>query len=127
MKTAQDIYQRSLALLGQKNGENTEALEERAPALINLLLAELSELDLVMKGEERTPPSSVPQIHCLQEAIGYDDVIVLSLLPLGLAALLIQEEEPERASFFLGLYQREREILHQRCRKGRRHKIKRNF
>lgn len=127
MKTAREIYERSLALLGQEGGENTAPFEEKAPALINLLLAQLLELDLALKGEGGDLLSPVPQIRSLDEALGYEDVILLSLLPVGLAALLIQEEEPERGSFFLQLYQRERENMRQRFRKGRRHKIKRSF
>ena len=40
---------------------------------------------------------------------------------------LLNEEEPERSSFYLKLYQTERELVRSRCRRGRRHKITRSF
>ncbi|MBR3837076.1 MAG: hypothetical protein IKJ74_02930 [Clostridia bacterium] len=123
MKTAQKIYEKSLALLGQDTGENTKGFEMRAPALINLLMAQLSDLDLALKGKLSTESGSLVQICSLQDAVGMEDVIVLSLAPLGLAALLIQEEEPERSRFFWQLYQNERLALQEKSRFGRRHKV----
>ncbi len=123
MKTAQEIYEKSLALLGQETGENTQGFEMRAPALINLLMAQLSDLDLALKGKTSPGGAGLMQIRSLQDAVGMEDVIVLSLAPLGLAALLIQEEEPERSQFFWQLYQSERLALQQKSRFGRRHKI----
>lgn len=126
MKTAREIFERSIALLCQEKGENTEAFEERAPTLINLLLAQLLELDLTLKGEVLSS-RSCPQIGSLEDPLGLEDVILLSTLPLGLAALLIQEEEPDRSNFFWQLFQKDKENLRSRCKKTRRHKITRNF
>ncbi|MBQ3076173.1 MAG: hypothetical protein IJC26_08900, partial [Clostridia bacterium] len=89
----------------------------------NLLMAQLSDLDLALKGKVSAGGGSLMQIRSLQEAVGMEDVIVLSLVPLGLAALLIQEEEPERSRFFWQLYQTERLAVQQKSRFGRRHKI----
>ncbi len=126
MKTAREIFERAIALLGQEKGENTEVFETRAPSLTNLLLAQLWELDLSLKGQRGTC-SSCPQIRTLEDAVGMEDAILLSTLPLGLAALLIQEEEPERSEFFWHLFQNEKETLRSRCKKTRRHKITRSF
>ena len=125
MKTAREVYERSLALLGMEESENTEGYLQRAPHLINLLLAHLSGLDEAMKGGGPEIGAALPQIHSLSEPLGAQDVIVYSLLPLGLAGLLIQEEEPERASFFFNLYQREKAEWQERSLRGRRHKIRR--
>jgi hypothetical protein len=127
MKSAFEVYRRSLALLGQEEGENTDGFEKRAPDLINLLLARLTELDLNLKGNVESPYPLPQQIDSLEDLIGLEEVIVLSALPIGLAALLIQEEEPERASYFTQLFEKECGSLRQRCRKGRRHKIRRSF
>jgi hypothetical protein len=78
-----------------------------------------------MKGGGPEIGASLPQIRSLSEPLGAQDVIVYSLLPLGLAGLLIQEEEPERAAFFLSLYQREKAEWQERSLRGRRHKIRR--
>ncbi len=127
MKTAREIYERSLALLGEEKGSGTALFESKAPSIINLLLAQLLELDLTLKGKGPLFQTQVPQIYSLEETLGYEDVILLSLMPLGVAAFLVQEEEPERASFFLGIYEREREALQRRYRRGTRHKISRSF
>ena len=127
MNRARGIYEKSLALLGQKEGENTEGFEDRAPVLINVLLAQLSSLDLAMKGRRSTEKTPPLQIGGLEEEVGYEDAIVLSLIPLGLAGLLIQEEEPERGSFFLNLYRTEREHMEKNARFSRVHSIRRNF
>lgn len=127
MKTAREIYERSLALLGQTEGENTEALEARVPALVNLLMAQLAPLDRELRGEASAEEEAVLQIRSMNEPVGLGDAIVLSLFPLGLAALLIQEEEPDRGRFFLQLYLEEKAELRSRLRRGRRHFIKRSF
>ncbi|MBR2634901.1 MAG: hypothetical protein IKD31_04925 [Clostridia bacterium] len=127
MTTAREIFQRSLALLGQEPGENTEAFERRAPRILNLLLAELVELDYWLKGEKMPDTVSVPSVETLEDPLELDESIEWMLLPLGLAALLIQEEEGARGSFFLQLYENERETLRRRRRRGRRHKILRSF
>lgn len=127
MKTAREIYNRSLALLGQTHGENTDAMEARAPALVNLLMAQLSPLDRELRGEVPAKDGPLLQIGTLEDSVGMEDDILLSLFPLGLAALLIQEEEPDRSRFFWQLYLEERAELYARNRRGRRHPIKRSF
>lgn len=123
MKTAKEILHRSLTLLGEEAGENTESFETRAVTLMNVLLSQISVIN------EAAPADGafVPQIRGLEDEVGGEDAVALSLLPLGLAALLIEEEDEKRAAFFLSLYQNERERLRLRSRKGRRHKIKRSF
>lgn len=127
MKTAREVYRRSLALMGEEEGENSAVFEGRFLPLINVLLGEALELDLALKGEKNRGDASVPQVTSPDEEIWMDEAILFSLLPLGLAALLLGETEPERASFFQQLYQRERENLRARSRRGRRHKISRPY
>ena len=127
MKTAREVYRRSLALMGEEEGENSTVFEGRWIPLINVLLGEVYELDLAMKGEEGAAWGTVPQVASSEEEIWMEETILFSLLPLGLASLLLGETEPERASFFQQLYQRERENLRARCRRGRRHKIARPY
>lgn len=127
MKTAREIYKKSLAILGMTENENTEVYLQRAPHLINLLLAETADLEESLKGGESVPGQAILQISDLGEPLGLEDAILYSLIPLGLASLLIQEEEPERASFFMQLYQREKSALRARALRGKRHKIRRSF
>jgi len=127
VKTAREVYRRSLALMGEEEGENSTVFEGRWIPLVNVLLGEVYEIDLAMKGREGAVGKTVPQLTSPEEEIWMEEPIVFSLLPLGLAALLLGETEPERASFFQQLYQRERENLRARCRRGRRHKISRPY
>ena len=127
MKTAREIYKKSLAILGMTENENTEVYLQRAPHLINLLLAETADLEEALKGGASSPGQAILQISDMEEPLGLEDAILYSLIPLGLASLLIQEEEPERASFFMQLYQREKSALRARSLRGTRHKIRRSF
>lgn len=127
MKTAREVYRKSLALMGEEEGENSALFEARALPLINLLLGEAADVEYLLKGEVRGNEDGILQLASLEEEIWMDERILFSLLPLGLASLLLGETEPERASYFHQLYQREREDLKVRCRKGRRHKISRPY
>lgn len=127
MKRASEIYRRSLALIGETENEENESLKERAAALINVLLSQLYELDLGLRGDPLPEAGTVPQILGLEDHLGLSEPILYTLMPLGLAGYLLSEEEPQRSSFFLQLYNTEREILRSRCKRGRRHKIVRSF
>lgn len=125
MKSALEIYRKSLALIGETESEDSLTLRERAVPVINVLLAQLYEMDLALKGEAMSASDSVPQIERLEDHLALADPILFTLMPLGLAGYLLCEEEPARAGFFLQLYQTERDVLAGRCRRGRRHKIRR--
>ena len=127
MKTAREIYRRSLALIGEEEGENSAVFEGRLLPLVNVLLGEMYELDLAVKGEKTALGESAPQIRSLDEEIWLEDSLIFSVMPLGRAAFLLGETEPERANYFQQLYQRERETVRVRCRRGRRHKITRPY
>jgi hypothetical protein len=127
MKTAREVYQISLRLLGERNGENTASLEERAVDLINVMLGDLQELDEALRGKRVHFGTSLPQIDSLEERLCCEEVIASSLLPLGLAAMLIHEEDPSRAAFFYEMYSGEMQRLFGRCRRGRRHSIRRPY
>jgi len=102
-------------------------LEKKALSLINLLLGELFELDHALKGKELPLRGTVPQISSLEDEVELEEVLLCSVMPLGLAAFLLYEEEKDRGGFFLQCYNKERETLRARCRRGRRHKIRRCF
>lgn len=126
MKSAGEIYRRSLALIGETEGEENRVFRERAVALINVLLSQLYELELALRGERSRAGATVPQIRTLEENLALSEPILFTLMPLGLAGYLLNEEEPQRSSFFLQLYHTEEEILRTRCKRGKRHKIKRS-
>ena len=126
MKCAEEIYRRSLALMGETEGEENETMKVRAVALINVLLSQLYELELALRGERFREGATIPQIRSLEDQTPLSEPILYTVMPLGLAGFLLNEEEPERGKFFLQLYHTEVEILRGRCKRGIRHKIKRS-
>lgn len=125
---AREIYERALALLQEQNADgadyDTGAFEASAPRLIGLLSALLEELDLHVKGRRFHENQSLPrEIKSLDDEVLLHPVICAGVLPLGLAFLLISEEDASRASFFFNLYEREKDALRRRFRKARRHRI----
>lgn len=127
MKKAVEIFRRSLALMGETEHEENQVLRENAVSLINVLLAQLYSLDLELRGEKPVEGKSVPQIYTLEDRLNLSEPILFSAMPLGLAGYLLNEEEPQRSTFFLQLYRTEYDILQNRAKKGRRHKIEKSF
>ena len=120
--TAQFIYEGALALLGEPAG--SEAYAERAIPCINLLLAELSALSGVLSGEAADLSAAVPRINTLGEILPLEDTIVRPLAPIGLAWLLLNEEETDRASLFYRIYRKAIEEMRASRRGGRKHPIR---
>lgn len=125
MKRADEVFHKSLALIGETPGEENAAMRERAVAIINVLLSQLFELEYDLRGEIRPAGKVIPQILTLDEIIPFAEPIIYTVIPLGLAGFLLMEEEPDRGRFFLQLYHTEVEILRGRGRRGTRHKIRR--
>ncbi len=126
MKRAEELYHRSLALIGEIPGAENQIFRERAVPLMNVLLSQLYELDIALRGGKLCPGGIIPQVSHLEETLPFSEAILYTVLPLGLAGLLLMEEEAERGRFFLQLYHTEVEILRDRCKRGVRHKIRRS-
>ena len=126
MKRAEELYNRSLALIGETPGEENQTLKNRAVPLMNVLLSQLFELELALQGAKLGQGAVIPQIRSLEDTLPFSEAILYTVLPLGLAGFLLMEEEMDRARFFLQLYHTEVEILRNRSLHGVRHKIKRS-
>jgi hypothetical protein len=103
------LYELSLDLLGLKseNGQITsdsEDLASRSLSLINVLLAENSSLDCRIKRCEHT----VYRIDSLEDEIGFTDIVASTVLPYGLAHLLMLGEDDPLALSMKGLYEKAR-------------------
>ncbi len=125
--TALEIYKKSLALLGETidpEAANTAAFRAAAPYCINLLLAELAELNDAIQGEPADAGKEVAQISSLEDEVPLVPVLALGALPLGLAFYLLLEEDPDRAAFFFRLYRQEITDLRRNFGKARRHLIR---
>ena len=124
MKKAEEIYQTALILLGEDSPEETRAFGERYLPLLNLLISENESLIRALRGNGEQEDA---RVYAPTDPVGVPTPVGEVLLPLGLAGLLIQAEEPERASFFLRRYEDERIRLESRGRIGRRHPITRPY
>ena len=122
MTTGNEILAVALALMG--SAVETERYEERAAAGIDMLLTDLYRLDRALKGEAAAPAAAVPHLSSLEDEVPLADILTRSLMPVGLAAFLLSEEEEKRAAFFEELYRTEREVLIRGFVPGRRHAIR---
>lgn len=125
---AREIYESALSLLAEQNTDgadyDTDAFEASAPALINLLCVLLDELDLHIKNRKfRDDQSEIRRIETLEDEVPLHPILQRGVMPLGLAFLLIAEENATRANLFFNLYQKEKEALFRRWKRGRRHSI----
>lgn len=73
--------------------------------ILNLLLAETYSLNNALRikaGKE--PLEEIPHAASFDEEVDCEPLIVRSILPLGGAAYMFLEEEPQIASYYMGMY-----------------------
>lgn len=123
--TGNDILERALDLCAlHSGGVETELrgdlldLKARAPALLNVLIAELTPLHERLTGQE----AEVCALQDMTEAVHLHSGICGSLLPFRLAALLIAEEDRE-LSDLLDEYARDARAALLRDGRSARHRI----
>ena len=125
---AREVYERALALLSEHESDganyDTAAFEENAPRLLSLLCVMLDETDLTVRHKEfREEAAEIKTVTTLDDEVYLHPLICAGVLPLGLAFLLIAEENSTLSSLFFSLYQKEKDALIRRFRKARRHQI----
>lgn len=111
MTTAQNVFDTTMALIDEVNEStgatdtsDTREYKQRTLAILNLLRGELYPYsDTFEKGAGKTRPI-VKIIADFEEPILLDDYICQSVLPYGLAAHLLLDENPSAAGFFNGRY-----------------------
>lgn len=111
--TGSELYEISLDLCGLRKSDGTvpsdlDDLTQRALSMINLLIAETSSLDAKVSGEIPT----VKKIDSLSDTVPESDIVVGSVLPYGLARLLMLNEDEAFADRMLFMYeQKKKEAL----------------
>lgn len=111
MTTAQNVFDTTMALIDEVNEStgatdtsDTREYKQRTLAILNLLRGELYPYsDTFENGAGKTRPI-VKIIADFEEPILLDDYICQSVLPYGLAAHLLLDENPSAAGFFNGRY-----------------------
>ncbi len=110
--TAQEIFGAAMGLIdsvdtssGETDTAANAAYKSRALFIINVLLGELypySDAYAAAGGGRRPSCAAVTDFYT---GVGLDDTIARTVLPYGLAAQLLLEENPSAASFFQQRYE----------------------
>lgn len=98
--TASDIFAWALALLGE-TPQKSRGYEQLAAPVLNQLLMRCFQTENALRRARGQIPLECPAaVQELGEPVDYDTRLCREILPLGLAALLILEDDPQRAAFF---------------------------
>lgn len=108
--TGNELFGMALDLIGLRNEDggiasDTADLEQRALAMINILLAENSLLDCRIQRKE----PNICRISSLEDSIDFSDIAATTVLPYGLAEMMVLGEDDKLASDLKQLYTEARE------------------
>lgn len=118
MTTAQEVFEYAMTLMDELNESNgkadtadTKEYKNRTIAILNILRGELYPYsDTYKTGKPGTRPIA-ERITDFVSAIGLDDYICQSVMPYGLAAHLLMQEDPTSANFFQQRYDELKSLL----------------
>ena len=99
MTTGTEIYEAALVLMDANNDADTSEYESKALSIINVLRGELYPYSDTFDTSGTGRPIC-PIMTDLDDEIGLDDYIAQSVMPYGLAAHLLLDENPTAAGFF---------------------------
>ena len=112
--TAREIFEISMALIDEldSNGNamhsDTEEYAYRAPAILTALYGELLPLsDNYVAVDGARPAFSI--IYDLETTVELDDYLAKTVMPYGLTAMLLVDENPMVASFYQQKYEEMRD------------------
>lgn len=109
---SQSVFDLTMALIDEVNESgatdhaDTQEYKRRTLHILNVLQGELYPFsDLYEQGEAGKRPIPVPIINFTKDIASLDDYICRSVLPYGLAAHLLMDENPSAAGFFQQRYE----------------------
>lgn len=112
MTTAQEVFEKSMSLMDELNEStgaadtsDTKEYKNRTVAILNILGGELyrySDTCVTLIPGKRP---IFPRIKAISDEIDLDDYICISVMPYGLAAHLLMQEDPTSANFFQQRYE----------------------
>ena len=109
--TAQQVFETAMALMdqlgtdGSPNTADNREYRDRTLLILNALRGELFPYSDTYAAEEPGKRPILAVIQSFDQVIGMDDYICQSVLPYGLAAQLLLDENPDSASFFQQRYE----------------------
>lgn len=93
-RIANEIYLAALSIMDEQDMDNN--YKERSAAIINALMSRCWQYTESYKGGSRSGFTAISSLD--DELIGFDDTLVLGVMPYGLAAALYIGEDPLRAN-----------------------------
>ena len=111
--TGQDIFEKAITLMGEMSdsGEtdwaDTQEYKNRALNILNTLRGEVYQYSDTYNSSKKKYPGKrpvCPPLESLEDEIGIDDTLAQTVLPYGLAAHLLLDENDNMASFFQQRY-----------------------
>ena len=114
MTNAQTVFELAMHLMGEGNEStgstdtaDTKEYKNRTLALLNVLRGDCFPYSDTYEVTEPGKRPICPAINDFVTPIGLDDGICQSVLPYGLAAHLLLDENPDQAAFFQQRYEEE--------------------
>lgn len=104
--TASEIFAWALALLGESPQKSRGYEPLAVPVLNQLLMRCFQTENALRRARGQASLESPAAVRSLEEPVDYDVRLCREVLPLGLAAYLILEDDPQRAAFFDWRFQR---------------------
>lgn len=109
---AQEIFEKSMSLMDELNEgsgaadtADTREYKNRSLSILNILRGELYPYsDTYARDVEQGRRPICPPIMNFTDAVGLDDYICQSVMPYGLAAHLMMQEDTASANFFIQRY-----------------------
>lgn len=112
MYTVQQVFDKAIWLMDAQNEStgstktsDTKEYELRTPGLVNTMLNDVYPVSDTCAGREDGKRPFLPEISAMEDTLDLDAYCCMSILPFGLAGLLLTEEDPTRADFFWQTYQ----------------------
>ena len=99
MTTGTEVYEAALVLMDANNDADTSEYESKALSIINILRGELYPYSDTFDTTQDGRPIC-PILMDMDENIGLDDYICQTVMPYGMAAHLLLDENPSTAAFF---------------------------
>jgi hypothetical protein len=116
--TAQRVFDIAMGLMDEVNESNgatdtsdTKEYKVRTLLILNALRGELFPYSDTFQAEEPGKRPILAVIQTFEDVIGMDDFVCQSVMPYGLAAHLLLDENPSAASFFMQRYEEMRANL----------------
>ena len=118
MTTPDWVFSRAIHLMDEQNEssgatstQDTQEYRLRTLSILNVLRHELFPYSDTFQTGEDGKRAICPELKDFSDEIGLDDVIAQGIMPYGLAAHLLMDENPSAAAFFQSRYEELRNRL----------------